>query len=50
LSKHSGLLQQLGVSSTIDRVRDQSTALGTLEAAFDQFLQDTRAIQHSFDF
>ena len=44
LSKHSGLLQQLGVSSTIDRVRDQSTALGTLEAAFDQFLQDTRAI------
>ena len=44
LSKHSGLLQQLGVSSAIDRVRDQSTALGTLEAAFDQFLQDTRAI------
>ena len=44
LSKHSGLLQQLGVSSTIERVRDQSTALGTLEAAFDQFLQDTRAI------
>jgi len=44
LSKHSGLLQQLGVLSTIDRVRDQSTALGTLEAAFDQFLQDTRAI------
>jgi PIN domain len=44
LSKHRGLLQQLGVSSTIDRVRDQSTALGILEAAFDQFLQDTRAI------
>jgi|ERR1700730_873037 len=44
LSKHSGLLQQLGVSSAIDRVRDQSTALSTLEAAFDQFLQDTRAI------
>src|SRR6516165_3880966 len=44
LSKHRGLLQQLGVSSTIERVRDQSTALGTLEAAFDQFLQDTRAI------
>jgi PIN domain len=44
LSKHSGLLQQLGVSSAIDRVRDQSAALSTLEAAFDQFLQDTRAI------
>jgi hypothetical protein len=44
LSKHSGLLQQLGASSAIDLVRDQGTALGTLDAAFDQFLQHTRAI------
>jgi hypothetical protein len=44
LSKHSVLLQQLGASSAIDRVRDQSTALSSLEAAFDQFLQHTRVI------
>jgi len=44
LTKHAGLLQQLGASLAVDRVRDESTALGTLEAAFDQFLQDSKAI------
>src|SRR6202047_5430858 len=31
-------------SLAVDRVRDESTAIGTLEAAFDQFLQDSKAI------
>jgi hypothetical protein len=44
LTKHAGLLQQLGASLAVDRVRDGSTALGTLEGAFDQFLQDSKAI------
>jgi hypothetical protein len=44
LAKHKGLLQQLGASVAIDRVSDQGAALGTLEGAFDQFLQHTRAI------
>jgi hypothetical protein len=44
LTKHAGLLQQLGASLAVDRVRDESTAIGTLEAAFDQFLQDSKAI------
>jgi hypothetical protein len=44
LTKHAELLQQLGASSAVDRVRDESTALGALEAAFDQFLQDSKAI------
>jgi hypothetical protein len=44
LTRHAGLLQQLGASLAVDRVRDESTAVGTLEAAFDRFLQRTRAI------
>jgi hypothetical protein len=44
LTKHAGLLQQLGASLAVDRVRDESTAVGILEAAFDQFLQHTRTI------
>lgn len=42
--KHSGILEQLGASVAIDRVRDQVTALGTLEAAFDEFLKRTNAV------
>jgi PIN domain len=44
LIKHGGILQQLGASVAIDHIRDQTTALITLEAAFDQFLQHTKAV------
>jgi len=37
LIKHSGILEQLGASGAVERVRDQTAALSTLEAAFDQF-------------
>jgi hypothetical protein len=41
--KHSGILEQLGASVAIDRVWDQATALGTLAAAFEEFLKRTNA-------
>jgi hypothetical protein len=44
LIKHSGILEQLGASGAVERVRDQTAALSTLEAAFDQFLQRTDAV------
>ena len=44
LDKHSGILRQLGASAIMDSVRDQATALRTLEAAFEEFLQQVKAI------
>lgn len=44
LAKHSGILEQLGASVAVERVRDQATALGTLETAFDEFLKRTYAV------
>ena len=44
LIKHTGILEQLGASVAVDRVRDQTKALSILEAAFDQFLQRTNAV------
>jgi len=44
LTKHSGILEQLGASVAIDRLRDQVTALSTLEGAFDEFLKRTNAV------
>ena len=44
LNKHSGILEQLGASVAVDRVRDQATALRTLEAAFDEFLKRIDAV------
>jgi PIN domain-containing protein len=44
LNKHSRILEQLGASAAIERVRDQTSALSTLEAAFEQFLRVTQAV------
>lgn len=44
LIKHSGIIEQLGASAAIERVRDHSTALTTLETAFDEFLKSTKAV------
>ena len=45
LTKHSGILEQLGASAAIERVRDQATALNTLETAFDEYLKRTQAVK-----
>lgn len=45
LSKHSGILQQLGASVALDRVSDQTAARKALDAAFDQFLEKTGAVK-----
>ena len=44
ITKHSGILEQLGASVAVERLRDQAAALGALEAAFDEFLKSTRAL------
>jgi hypothetical protein len=44
LIRNRGILEQLGASVAIERLRDQTTALSTLGAAFDLFLQRTNAI------
>jgi hypothetical protein len=44
LLKHAGMLEQLGASVAIERVRDQAAALSALAAAFDQFLRETDAV------
>jgi PIN domain-containing protein len=44
LDKRTVVLQQLGASVAINCVRDQGAALGILEAAFEKFLRDTKAI------
>jgi hypothetical protein len=44
LIKHSGMMEQLGASAAIERVRDQATALNTLETAFDEYLKGTKAV------
>ncbi|UFW41692.1 PIN domain-containing protein [Bradyrhizobium sp. WSM471] len=43
--KHSGILEQLGASLAVERVRDQTTAISTLEAAFDGFLKHAKAVK-----
>jgi hypothetical protein len=42
--KHSGILEQLGASTAVEHMKDQTTALTTLEAAFDEFLKRTNAV------
>lgn len=42
--KHSSILGQLDASGALDRLRDQETALSTLEKAFNNFLQRTDAV------
>lgn len=44
VTKHSGILEQLGASTTVERMKDQTAALTTLEAAFDAFLRHTNAV------
>jgi hypothetical protein len=44
LIKHSGILEQLGASIAIERMKDQVSASSALEAAFEDFLKKTRAI------
>jgi PIN domain len=44
LSKHSVILDQLGASLAVERIRDQTAALGTLEAAFDEFLKSANVV------
>ena len=44
LLKHSGIIGQLGASAAVDRIRDQAAALSALEASFDEFLKNTKAI------
>ena len=44
MTKHSGIIEQLGASGALDRLRDSKTALSTLEQAFDNFLQRTNAV------
>ena len=43
VTKHRGILEQLGGSDVITRLDDKTAALATLEAAFDRFLKDTNA-------
>ena len=43
MTKHRGILEQLGGSDVITRLDDKTAALATLEAAFDRFLKDTNA-------
>lgn len=44
VTKHSGILEQLGASVAIDRLRNQAAAVKTLETAFDEFLKSTKAL------
>ncbi|OKO75936.1 hypothetical protein AC629_33375 [Bradyrhizobium sp. NAS80.1] len=44
LIKHGGIMDQLGASAVIENVRDQATALETLETAFDEFLKHTKSV------
>jgi hypothetical protein len=38
-------MEQLGASAAIERIRDQVTALNTLETAFDEYLKSTKAVK-----
>lgn len=44
LTKHSGILEQLGAATVVERIRDQASALNAMEAAFDEFLKAASAI------
>ncbi|SFH97156.1 PIN domain-containing protein [Bradyrhizobium sp. Gha] len=44
VTKHSGILEQLGAWSAIENLKDQTAALASLEAAFDAFLKRTSAV------
>src|SRR5262249_27004962 len=39
LTKHSGIIEQLGASAAIELARDQAAAINTLEKRFEDFLK-----------
>lgn len=44
LLKHSGIIEQIGGSEALCCLKNQAAALSRLEACFDEFLKDARAL------